>query len=132
MCRPHTDAQSVIVTGTFDNVCFFVLRLSIWPPIADADACQWSCSVHLQQKAESGFTGSVAVPWDSKIIYKFIVDGNWVTHPSQPTETDASGFVNNVVHTPVKPEPAVAASEEPKKEVAEKVCSTLLYYDLYV
>ncbi|KAL5487867.1 CRP1 [Sanghuangporus weigelae] len=110
---PHTDAHSVIVTGTFDN---------------------WSSSVHLQ-RSESGFTGSVAVPWDTKVLYKFIVNGNWVTHPSQPTETDAAGFVNNVVHAPTKPapppvpadsdrkeaaEPVAAATEEPKKEVVEE------------
>ncbi|KAL5527565.1 hypothetical protein ACEPAG_6366 [Sanghuangporus baumii] len=96
---PHMDAQSVIVTGTFDN---------------------WSSSVHLQ-RSESGFTGSVAVPWDAKILYKFIVNGNWVTHPSQPTETDGAGFVNNVVHTPTKPAPSPIPADSAKKEATEPV-----------
>ena len=87
--------------------------------------------MHLQ-RSDSGFTGSVAVPWDTKILYKFIVDGNWVTHPSQPTESDG-GFVNNVVHTPGKPAaaPVDAPAEEPKKEevveeVPEKVWNFVL------
>ncbi|EJD01256.1 uncharacterized protein FOMMEDRAFT_135492 [Fomitiporia mediterranea MF3/22] len=78
---PHSDAHSVIVTGTFDN---------------------WTSSVHLN-KSDTGFTTSVAVPWDSKILYKFIVDGNWLNHPNQPIETDSNGNVNNVLHTPTKP-----------------------------
>ncbi|KAL5530238.1 CRP1 [Sanghuangporus sanghuang] len=98
---PHTDAHSVIVTGTFDN---------------------WSSSVHLQ-RTESGFTGSVAVPWDTKILYKFIVNGNWVTHANQPTETDAAGFVNNVVHTPTKPAPQPVPADSAKKEAAEPVAT---------
>ncbi|OCB90855.1 hypothetical protein A7U60_g1879 [Sanghuangporus baumii] len=98
---PHTDAHSVIVTGTFDN---------------------WSSSVHLQ-RSESGFTGSVAVPWDTKILYKFIVNGNWVTHANQPTETDAAGFVNNVVHTPTKPAPQPVPADSAKKEAAEPVAT---------
>ncbi|KAL5508072.1 CRP1 [Sanghuangporus vaninii] len=98
---PHTDAHSVIVTGTFDN---------------------WSSSVHLQ-RSESSFTGSVAVPWDTKILYKFIVNGNWVTHANQPTETDAAGFVNNVVHTPTKPAPAPVPADSARKEAAEPVAT---------
>jgi len=77
---PHTDANEVIVTGTFD---------------------QWSSSLHLSRKPD-GFEAPVFIPWKDKIMYKFIVDGRWMTNDAEPTEID-HGFVNNVYTAPSKP-----------------------------
>ncbi|EGO01584.1 carbohydrate-binding module family 48 protein, partial [Serpula lacrymans var. lacrymans S7.3] len=79
---PGMDATDVIVTGTFD---------------------QWSSSIHLT-KDPSSFQGKVRIPWGEKIVYKFIVDGNWVTHSDHPIEADSSGNRNNVYTAPQKPE----------------------------
>ncbi|TEB35389.1 hypothetical protein FA13DRAFT_1339436 [Coprinellus micaceus] len=78
---PHRGPNSVVVTGTFD---------------------QWSSSLKLS-KTETGFVGTVRVPWAEKIKYKFIIDGRWTCQAGQPTETDPGGFVNNVYITPPKP-----------------------------
>ncbi|KAK0498438.1 hypothetical protein EDD18DRAFT_1379135 [Armillaria luteobubalina] len=80
---PHTEPATVIVTGTFD---------------------QWSSSIRLA-KDSNGFKGSTQIPWDEKIAYKFIVDGQWSIAPSQPTETDSSGNVNNIYIAPSEPLP---------------------------
>lgn len=77
---PHTDANEVIVTGTFD---------------------QWSSSVRLTRKHD-GFEAPVLIPWQDKIAYKFIVDGRWMTNDTEPTEID-HGFVNNVYTAPPTP-----------------------------
>ncbi|KZT13150.1 carbohydrate-binding module family 48 protein, partial [Laetiporus sulphureus 93-53] len=78
---PHTDAQSVVLTGSFDA---------------------WTASCHLT-KTTTGFSGTAHVPWGEKTIYKFIVDGTWTIANDQPTETDASGNVNNVYVAPPHP-----------------------------
>ncbi|KIK65600.1 carbohydrate-binding module family 48 protein, partial [Collybiopsis luxurians FD-317 M1] len=78
---PHTEPNTVIVAGTFD---------------------QWSQSIHLV-KGEDGFRGKALVSWNAKILYKFIVDGQWVVNTQEPTETDEAGNVNNVFTTPSKP-----------------------------
>jgi len=69
---------------------------------------QWSSSVHLT-KAETGFRGTAKIPWGERVSYKFIVDGIWLPHQDQPTETDEGGNVNNVYTAPPKPsvEPTV-------------------------
>ncbi|KAJ2915039.1 hypothetical protein MD484_g5391, partial [Candolleomyces efflorescens] len=87
---PHREPKTVIVTGTFDH---------------------WSCSTRLI-KTDSGFVGSVNVPWAEKIKYKFIVDGQWLTQAGQPTEMDPGGYINNIYLTPPKP---LAAAPEPIK-----------------
>ncbi|KAE9405964.1 carbohydrate-binding module family 48 protein, partial [Gymnopus androsaceus JB14] len=78
---PHTEPNTVVVTGSFD---------------------QWSSSTQLK-KEENGFKGTAKIPWDEKISYKFIVDGVWVHDWQKPTETDGSGNVNNVYTAPRKP-----------------------------
>lgn len=101
---PDAEPATVVVTGTFD---------------------QWSSSIHLT-KGSNGFKGSTQIPWNEKIAYKFIVDGQWSIAPSQPTETDPSGNVNNIYIAPSKPslptmdstspatlEPIVKATEKP-------------------
>ncbi|PBK72882.1 hypothetical protein ARMSODRAFT_953293 [Armillaria solidipes] len=94
---PHTEATTVVVTGTFD---------------------QWSSSIRLA-KDSNGFKGSTQIPWDGKIAYKFIVDGQWTIAPSQPTETDSSGNVNNIYIAPSKPSPPTTTmSKTTEKPVA--------------
>jgi Glycogen recognition site of AMP-activated protein kinase len=62
---------------------------------------QWSSSLRLSRKPD-GFEAPVLIPWKDKIMYKFIVDGRWMTNDTQPTEID-HGFVNNVYTAPSKP-----------------------------
>ncbi|RXW25766.1 hypothetical protein EST38_g51 [Candolleomyces aberdarensis] len=88
---PHREPSTVIVTGTFDH---------------------WSRSINLN-RTNSGFVGSVKVPWAEKIKYKFIVDGQWLTQAGQPTEMDPGGYINNIYLTP--PKPAAASAPEPVK-----------------
>ncbi|KZT54531.1 carbohydrate-binding module family 48 protein, partial [Calocera cornea HHB12733] len=78
---PHTDASHVVVTGTFDN---------------------WTSSQTLQ-KTESGFSALISLPYGQKVEYKYVVDGAWVTRSDEPSETDNSGNVNNVLLTPPEP-----------------------------
>jgi len=79
---PYTDANEVIVTGTFDK---------------------WSSSLRLARKPD-GFEAPIFIPWKDKIAYKFIVDGRWMTNNTEPTEID-HGYVNNVYTAPPKPPP---------------------------
>ncbi|KAI6151761.1 immunoglobulin E-set [Pisolithus tinctorius] len=78
---PHTGPNDVIVTGTFD---------------------QWSSSIHLV-KGDTGFHGTVKLPWGEKVAYKFIVDGYWFCRDDRPMEDDGSGHVNNILYVPQKP-----------------------------
>ena len=123
--RPHTDANEVIVTGTFDqaspparpyyfSLCFLFiflmpsittglsLRLPSFIFSSAPHLCiQWSSSIRLTRKPD-GFEAPVLIPWQDKIAYKFIVDGRWMTNDTEPTEID-HGFVNNVYTAPQKP-----------------------------
>ncbi|KAK7060264.1 Cruciform DNA binding protein [Paramarasmius palmivorus] len=87
---PHGGANNVIVTGSFD---------------------QWSSSTRLTKQG-STFKGAVSVPWNSKVVYKFIVDGQWLVNDREPTEWDNAGNLNNVYFSPEKPsEPVVPSAE---------------------
>ena len=55
------------------------------------------------KKGPTGFTAIVPVPWEQRVLYKFIVDGRWSTIDQAPTEVDPAGNVNNVYHAPAKP-----------------------------
>ena len=90
---------------------------------------QWSSSLHLTRKPDGFEAPPVFIPWRSKIAYKFIVDGRWMTNDAEPTEVD-HGFVNNVYTAPAKPvlpepEPSAPPSYHSETEVepepAEKV-----------
>ncbi|KAM6495635.1 hypothetical protein JOM56_008341 [Amanita muscaria] len=81
LSRPRTDAASVVLTGTFDN---------------------WSKSIPLT-KSLNGFTGSIKLPWNKTIAYKYIVDGNWSLDDSKPKRVELGGYVNNVYVAPSKP-----------------------------
>lgn len=68
-------ADEVYVTGTFDD---------------------WAKSIKLE-KVDSGFAKKVELPLGQKILYKFVVDGNWTTDPSAPQEDDGASNVNNIL-----------------------------------
>ncbi|KAF8631168.1 hypothetical protein AX15_002507 [Amanita polypyramis BW_CC] len=76
-----TDADRVVVTGTFDN---------------------WSKSLYLT-KGSNGFSVSVKVPWSTTIVYKYIVDGRWALDESKPKRVEPEGYVNNIYVAPSKP-----------------------------
>ena len=61
----------------------------------------------------TGFTATVRVPWQERVLYKFVVDGRWTTIDNAPTDIDWSGNVNNVYNAPTKPyEPPVVKKPE--------------------
>jgi len=69
---------------------------------------QWSESQALKlTKTATGFEGRIRIPWDTKIKYKFIVDGEWLVREDQPAEMDPGGYLNNVYFSPKPPPPAV-------------------------
>ncbi|KAI1081123.1 carbohydrate-binding module family 48 protein [Whalleya microplaca] len=69
-------ASEVYVTGTFD---------------------EWKKTEKLDKTGDH-FEKTVTLPdASSKIFYKFVVDGNWVTDHTAPKEVDQSGNENNVL-----------------------------------
>lgn len=74
--RWELPATEVYVTGTFDD---------------------WSKSVKLDHK-NGVFEKTVQLPKnDEKVLYKFVVDGNWTTSTQAPQEDDGHGIYNNVL-----------------------------------
>ncbi|KPI41170.1 uncharacterized protein AB675_8220 [Cyphellophora attinorum] len=73
---PHS-ASEVYVTGTFDD---------------------WAKSEKLEKVGDVFQKEVVLKDADTKILYKFVVDGNWTTDHEGPKEDDGSGNVNNVLH----------------------------------
>ncbi|KAJ3015457.1 UNVERIFIED_CONTAM: hypothetical protein HDU68_012713 [Siphonaria sp. JEL0065] len=72
--------NSVIVTGTFDN---------------------WSKSVTMQRSDEiEAYVAEVHIPQSQlkqgKLMYKFVIDGEWMIDSEEPIECDPNGNVNNV------------------------------------
>ncbi|KAI8914563.1 hypothetical protein EDD86DRAFT_216724 [Gorgonomyces haynaldii] len=94
------EAQKVILTGSFDN---------------------WSQSIELK-KTENGFVGEITLDHSEQILFKFIVDGQWVTSPFYPTQKDDNGNVNNYINYEVEPKPVqekkVAVEEQKHEGVA--------------
>ncbi|HEX8846026.1 MAG TPA: serine hydrolase [Pyrinomonadaceae bacterium] len=74
--KGHADAKIVNLAGTFND----------WKPstiICGKEGAEWVCRVDLKP---------------GKYFYKFIVDGNWITDPSNPaTEGDGQGNTNSVL-----------------------------------
>ncbi|TCP26946.1 AMP-activated protein kinase-like protein [Tenacibaculum skagerrakense] len=71
----NLEANKVILTGSFND---------------------WSESSYEMKKAENGWTFSTRLPY-GKHHYKFIVDGEWMTDPSNPVkEFDGHGNINSV------------------------------------
>lgn len=73
---PMDNAQTVIVTGSFDN---------------------WSGTTHHLHRVESsaeethgvtvgGFKGEVQIPYGEKVAYKYVVDGQWMTREDEAKE----------------------------------------------
>lgn len=88
-------ANEVYVTGTFDG---------------------WSRSTKLDKAGEI-FVKKVELPVEN-ILYKFVVDGNWVTDPNAPLETEESGVQNNVLFSTV-----IAETEKEKAMEAATINS---------
>ncbi|TID27017.1 Phosphatidylserine decarboxylase proenzyme 1 [Venturia nashicola] len=72
----HPEANEVFVTGTFDD---------------------WGKTEKLHRKGDF-FEKDVQLPNKDKILYKFVVDGNWTVNSHLPQETDEHNNVNNVLH----------------------------------
>lgn len=65
------------------------------------------------EKGPSGFVATVRVPWEQKVLYKFIVDGKWATIDKAPTEADWRGNINNVYNAPARPKDDTPRYEPP-------------------
>lgn len=44
------------------------------------------------------YSATLEVPKDTKVLFKFVVDGSWLTIPEFKTERDNSGIENNVLY----------------------------------
>ncbi|CAG7849223.1 SubName: Full=Uncharacterized protein {ECO:0000313/EMBL:CCA67999.1} [Serendipita indica DSM 11827] len=101
--------SKVVVTGPFDG---------------------WSGSTILT-KSNDGFSVVVKLPWNEKVPYKFIVDGQWTVAASEPTERDGSGNINNIYTSPTKPivqEVKDTASDLADSALATKGAPTITSY----
>jgi len=78
---PRTDAQIVVLTGSFDN---------------------WSKTFCLA-KGPNGFYGTIRIPWNTLVTYKYLVDGKWSLDNAKPKRVEPEGYVNNVYAAPPKP-----------------------------
>ncbi|KIV96175.1 hypothetical protein, variant [Exophiala mesophila] len=74
---PHPDANDVHVTGTFDD---------------------WSKSEQLLKVGEIWEKDVQLADAEKKILYKFVVNDNWVIDPNAPQEDDGHGNLNNVLY----------------------------------
>jgi Glycogen recognition site of AMP-activated protein kinase len=73
------ECQTCVVTGSFD--------------------C-WASSVVLN--AENNFQYNLVLPSSQKVVFKFVVDGNWVVSDKYATECDAAGNYNNIANYEAK------------------------------
>jgi hypothetical protein len=80
--------DTVQVTGSWDN---------------------WTERVALDKQADGTFSKKIPLPSNTKVHYKFIVDGNWTTSPNEPTAND-EGNTNNLVDVGPAPTPTEAAT----------------------
>ncbi|PSN72248.1 hypothetical protein BS50DRAFT_247200 [Corynespora cassiicola Philippines] len=89
-------ANEVFVTGDFDD---------------------WKQTVKLE-KEDNVFKKTVELP-KAKTMYKFVVDGNWVTNDSAPKDDDGKGNVNNVlVPDDIKEPVSTLSSAAPESSTA--------------
>jgi len=94
---PYTGPKTVIVTGTFDK---------------------WSSTRQLTKTA-TGFVCTTKVPWNQKILYKYIVDGKWALVHGRPVEVEReTGFINHIYISPPKPQVVLPASK-PEPDIAD-------------
>lgn len=72
----HFEAQHVILSGTFNN---------------------WDETALRMERTSDGWTSTLPLP-GGKHLYKFIVDGEWVTDPkNELIETTKEGYLNSVL-----------------------------------
>jgi len=78
----NPQAGKVFVTGNFDN---------------------WQQVNELEKQPDGTFKKVIPLPSsEEKILYKFVVDGNWVIDNSMPVEEDGRGNQNNYINIPVE------------------------------
>jgi len=78
----NSGAGKVFVTGSFDN---------------------WQQINELEKQPDGTFMKVIQLPTnEKKIIYKYVVDGNWVIDNSKPIEDDGKGNQNNYIDIPVE------------------------------
>ncbi|GAA5976231.1 hypothetical protein JCM5350_001389 [Sporobolomyces pararoseus] len=93
--------NTVVATGSFDD---------------------WKTSLPpLNKQPDGTFSGQIGVPFGQKIVYKYVVDGQWMHNMDEQTETDASGNVNNVFNVPERSEVPAPASTDAVLPVPESV-----------
>ncbi|GAA6019676.1 hypothetical protein JCM11491_004878 [Sporobolomyces phaffii] len=93
--------STVIATGSFDD---------------------WKTSLPpLNKQPDGTFSGQIGVPYGQKLVYKYVVDGQWMHSTDEQSETDSSGNVNNTFTVPEKPAVAAPASTEAILPVPESV-----------
>jgi hypothetical protein len=52
---------------------------------------------HIKKTADGTFVGKMEKPAElDKVLFKFVVDGDWLVSPDFPVETDKEGNLNNV------------------------------------
>lgn len=105
------------------------ILLLVSPTLKANSISQWSSSLHLVKEGD-GFVGKTGIPWGEKLTYKFIVDGEWTTHPDQPTETDPSGNVNNIYKAPSEPKTATATANGSAKGASAPNTETNVLSDI--
>ncbi|KDN53118.1 carbohydrate-binding module family 48 protein [Tilletiaria anomala UBC 951] len=113
---PH-DADTVQVTGDWDN---------------------WSSRHDLTHRPGAGWHTTINLPASTKVHFKYVINGDqWLTRNDHPTESDASGNVNNwletskavVALTPTPPATSVTAEStvdqsQPRHEEIAKFALT--------
>lgn len=88
----NPQAGKVFVTGNFDN---------------------WQQVNELEKQPDGTFKKVIPLPSsEEKILYKFVVDGNWVIDNSMPVEEDGRGNQNNYINIPVENLGTIAAAAE--------------------
>ncbi|GAA5900907.1 uncharacterized protein JCM6883_004695 [Sporobolomyces salmoneus] len=93
--------NTVIATGSFDD---------------------WKTSLPpLNRQPDGTFSGQIGVAYGQKIVYKYVVDGQWMHNVDEQTETDSSGNVNNVFNVPERSEVSAPASTDAVLPVPESV-----------
>ncbi|RKP31493.1 hypothetical protein METBISCDRAFT_22372 [Metschnikowia bicuspidata] len=82
--------KEVIVTGTFD---------------------EWSNSLPLVKQVDGSFELTVPLPTNSDILYKYVVDSEWLINSDEAKITDDNGIENNLLFASAL---SPLASENPK------------------
>lgn len=91
--------------------------MNLASPSPDAAKAELRTILRLSSPLPVPFPFQVPLPENSKVLFKFIVDGNWTTKDSSPTETDSSNNLNNVVQVG----PAPPTEEEKKQDPASGI-----------